>query len=154
MNDRAIAFDDAELRNTFRAFKVLGDNAKDEAKKVSNALATYTAEKIKQAGYGRTKSAGAIQKLVDGVKVSKTSVIGELKFGFASQKLSGGGNTKELWPGLEFGSKKYKQFPDWSGRYGRGSKGYFIYPTLRQIQPYIVSEWQKAFDRILDDWAK
>jgi len=154
MSETAMAFDKSELRNAIKAFNVMGDNAKDEAKKVSNSLASYTADRIKQAGYGRTKSAGAIQRLVNGVKVSKTSVIGELKYGFASQRLSGGGNTKELWPGLEFGSKRFKQFPSYSGRTGKGGTGYFIYPTLRQIQPYIVSEWQKAFDNIIEDWAK
>lgn len=154
MNETAMAFDKSELRNAIKAFNVLGENAKEEAKKVSNALATYTADRIKQAGYGRTKAAGAIQRLVDGVKVSKTSVIGELKYGFASQKLSGGGSTKDVWRGLEFGSNRHKQFPIRSPKYGRGNEGYFIYPTLRQIQPHIVSEWQKAFDNIIEDWAK
>ena len=154
MNETAMAFDNSELRNAIKAFNVMGDNAKEEAKQVSNSLATYTGDRIRQAGYGRTKSASAIQRLVDGVRISKTSVIGELKYGFASQKFSGGADTKQLWPGLEFGSKRFKQFPAYSGRTGRGSTGYFIYPTLRQIQPHIVSEWQKAFDNIIEDWAK
>ena len=38
-------------------------------------------------------------------------------------------------------------------REGRGSKGWFIYPTLRRIQPYIVSEWTAAFSRILKEWG-
>jgi hypothetical protein len=148
-----IAFDKSELRNAIKAFNTLGDNSKEEAKRISNGLAEYTANKIKQAGYSRTKSASAIQRLVNGVKVSNTSVIGELKYGFASQRFSGGANTKQLWPGLEFGSKKYRQFPSYSGRTGRGGTGYFIYPTLRQEQPHIVAEWQKAFDKIIEDWA-
>ena len=154
MNETAMAFDNSELRNAIKAFNVMGDNAKEEAKRVSNSLATYTGDRIRQAGYGRTKSASAIQRLVDGVRISKTSVIGELKYGFASQKFSGGADTKQLWPGLEFGSKRFKQFPAYSGRTGRGGTGYFIYPTLRQIQPHIVSEWQKAFDNIIEDWAR
>ncbi len=40
--------------------------------------------------------------------------------------------------GIEFGSNKFKQFPAYSGRQGRGSRGWFIYPTLRRIQPELI----------------
>jgi hypothetical protein len=75
-----------------------------------------------------------------------------MSFGFASQKFSGGGTTQQLWGGYEFGSNKYKQFPIWSGREGRGSKGWFIYPTLKAEQPQIVSQWAEAFSQIVKVW--
>jgi hypothetical protein len=86
--------------------------------------------------------------------VSKSSKIGELSFGFAGQKFSGGGTTQQLWGGNEFGSNKYKQFPIWSGTAstGRGSNGWFIYPTLRAIQPEIIAKWENAFDKILKEF--
>jgi len=40
-----------------------------------------------------------------------------------------------------------------SGKQGRGSKGWFIYPTLRKEQPYVVAQWTEAFDRILKEWG-
>jgi hypothetical protein len=43
-------------------------------------------------------------------------------------------------------------FPVWSGRFGRGSRGWFIYPTLRAEQPYIINEWENAFSKILKEW--
>jgi hypothetical protein len=75
-----------------------------------------------------------------------------MSFGFASQKFSGGGTTQQLWGGYEFGSNKYRQFPIWSGREGRGSKGWFIYPTLKAEQPQIVSQWAEAFSQIVKVW--
>jgi hypothetical protein len=75
-----------------------------------------------------------------------------MSFGFASQKFSGGGTTQKLWGGYEFGSNKYKQFPIWSGREGRGSKGWFIYPTLKAEQPQIISQWAEAFSQIVKVW--
>jgi hypothetical protein len=57
---------------------------------------------------------------------------------------------------FEFGSNKYKQFPIWSGSNpggGAGSKGYFIYPTLREEQPYLIGEWEKGFDKIIKEWT-
>jgi hypothetical protein len=92
-------------------------------------------------------------RIAEGAKVKKSSKIGEITYGFAAQKFSGGATTKTIWGGSEFGSNKYKQFPVWSGREGRGSKGWFIYPTLRRIQPYIVSEWTASFSRILKEWG-
>jgi hypothetical protein len=127
--------------------------ATEEARIQSNALATYAAEQIKTAARGRTKSGKVAQRVADGVSISKTSKIGEFKYGFARQKFSGGANTQTLWGGVEFGSNKFKQFPSYSGREGRGSRGWFIYPTLRRIQPELINRWEAAYNRILDKWS-
>jgi len=116
-------------------------------------LATYAAEEIKTAARGRTKSGKVAQRVADGVSISKSSKIGEFKYGFARQKFSGGANTQTLWGGVEFGSNKFKQFPAYSGREGRGSRGWFIYPTLRRIQPELINRWEAAYNRILDKWS-
>lgn len=152
MADLQIAYDKRELLGITRAFKAMDDEAAEQAKKTSNALATFASDKIKQAGYGRTFNSEAVKRIVDGVKVSKTSKIGELSYGFANQRFSGGGSTRKLWPGFEFGSRKFKQFPTYSGRFGRGSRGYFIYPTLRSIQPDIVRQWEEAYMEIRKKW--
>ena len=83
----------------------------------------------------------------------ESGAVGEITYGYANQKFSGGASTKTLWGGSEFGSNKYKQFPVWSGREGRGSRGYFIYPTLRKLQPEILTRWTSAFDDILKEWG-
>lgn len=153
MAEEKLAFDKSELRNVYKAFKVLGEEAKDEARAQSNALADYLQDKIRMAGYGRTFGATAVRRIVDGSRVKKTSTTGEITYGFASQRFSGGATTKVLWRGYEFGSINFKQFPAYSGRLGKGSRGWFIYPTLRQEQPHIVKEWTKSFNRILDKWG-
>ena len=148
--DNAITYDKSELRGIIKAFGAMDDQATDEAKKESSALVVYLQKKI-------IGASSFTENLVDdriaaGSRVSKSSKIGEISFGFASQKFSGGGTTQQLWGGAEFGSNKYKQFPSWSGKYGRGSRGWFIYPTLRQEQPYIIAQWENAFDRIVKEW--
>jgi hypothetical protein len=151
--DEALAFDKTELRQLYKAFNVLGDEAKNEARTVSNNLAQYLQGQIKIAANTRVFGAKAVQRIADGSKVKKSSTTGELTFGFASQRFSGGGTTKQLWPGYEFGSNKFKQFPNYSGRSGRGSRGWFIYPTLRKEQSAIVRQWTDAFNKILDKWG-
>ena len=150
MAEEAIAFNRQELRSVLTAFKAMDQEAVQEAKSVSNGLATYLQSKIIAAASSRPNAAAS--RIAQGSRVSKSSKIGELSFGFVSQKFSGGGTTQQLWGGYEFGSNKYKQFPVWSGREGRGSRGWFIYPTLRAEQPHLISQWLNAFDRILKEW--
>jgi hypothetical protein len=150
MASEAITYDKSDLRGIIKAFKAMDETAVEQAKGVSNGLATYLQSKIKGSAAGRPNNAA--ERIADGSRVSKSSKIGEISFGFVSQKFSGGGTTQQLWGGYEFGSNKFKQFPVWSGRQGRGSRGYFIYPTLRAEQPHIIAEWEKAFSKILKEW--
>ena len=150
MATESVAYDKSDLSGIYKAFKAMDEQAVAEAKKESNALATYLQGKIVGAS-GNLKNQVA-SRIAAGSTVSKSAKTGELSFGFARQKLSGGGTTQQLWGGYEFGSNKFKQFPVWSGREGRGSRGYFIYPTLRAEQPYIINQWENAFNRILKEW--
>lgn len=152
MATETISYDRQELRRITSAFKAMSDQAIQEAKKESSALAEYAANKIKAAAATRTVSGIAARRIADGVRISKSSKIGEFSYGFASQKFSGGATTQTLWPGMEFGSNRFKQFPNRTPQKGRGSEGYFIYPTLRKIQPELVRQWEEAFDRILKEW--
>jgi len=150
MAAETISYDKADLRGIIGAFKAMDEQAVSEAKAVSNGLATYLQSKVTAAAGNRPNKAA--MRIAQGSRVSKSSKIGEISFGFVSQKFSGGGTTQQLWGGYEFGSNKYKQFPVWSGREGRGSKGYFIYPTLRAEQPHIINQWENAFTKILKEW--
>jgi len=142
-----VQYDKAELRAITSSFKAMDDEAVAQAKESSSAIAEYLKIKILDAAY-QTSYIGD-DRIAEGSKVSKSSKIGEISFGFAGQKFSGGGTTQQLWGGYEFGSNKYKQFPRWSGREGRGSKGYFIYPTLRAEQSYLINLWEQSFDSIV-----
>ena len=149
MAEDAVAFDRAELKSIIFAFKGMDDEAVAKAKSVSGGLATYLQGKIIDRAI--TRDLASI-RIATGSRVSKSSKIGEMSFGFVSQKFSGGGTTQQLWGGYEFGSNKFKQFPIWSGKEGRGSKGWFIYPTLKAEQPHIIAQWQESFSAIVKVW--
>jgi hypothetical protein len=138
-----IAYDKRDLRAIVQAFKAMDDQSVEEAKRESSALAQYAADKVKQTAQSRLVSGAAVKRVAEGVKVSKSSKIGEFSYGFASQRFSGGADTRTLWGGLEFGSRRFRQFPT------RNKQGYFIYPTLRSIQPELVRQWEEAFSRIV-----
>jgi hypothetical protein len=147
------AYNRKEIREVIKAFKAMDETAIDEAKKVSGALADYALGKIKEAAGTRTVATKVATRIADNGKVSKTSKVGEISLGFASQRFSGGGTTKSLWGGMEFGSNRFKQFPNRTPTLGRGNKGYFIFPTLKAAQPYIIKEWQEAFSKIIKEFA-
>lgn len=150
MAQDAIAYNKADLRGVTKAFKAMDDEATAKARTVSGGLADFVQRNIFEAAGDRGPVAS---RIAQGSRVSKSSKIGEISYGFVSQKFSGGATTRDLWGGEEFGSNKYKQFPIWSGRYGRGSKGWFIYPTLRRLQPEIIQRWEIGFSDILKEWA-
>ena len=150
MASDAIAYDKAELRAITRSFKAMDDEATAQAKEQSSKLADWVRGNIIDAA-GRSRNL-LDDRVAQGSKVSKSSKIGEMSFGFAGQKLSGGGTTQQLWGGAEFGSNRLKQFPVWSGREGRGSRGWFIYPTLRSAQPEIVRRWEESFSKIVKEY--
>lgn len=151
-DEATMAFDKAEMSAVFRAFKSMDSEAIEAAKTQSGALTEYLRGKIITAAHNRGKNSKTATRIAEGSQVKKSSKIGELGIGYARQKFSGGATTQMLWGGNEFGSNKFKQFPVWSGREGRGSRGWFIYPTLRQEQPYIVREWEQGFQKILGKW--
>ena len=152
METEAISYDKAELRAILRSFKAMDEEATAQARKASSELAEYVKSSvIDGAALTRTNRTGSL-RIATGATVSKSSKVGEISYGFARQKFSGGGSTQQLWAGLEFGSNRLKQFPVWSGREGRGSRGWFIYPTLRSIQPEILKRWNESFSSIVKEF--
>jgi nucleoside diphosphate kinase len=152
MASDAISYDKKELLAIARSFKAMDEEATKQARVISSELADYVKSKvIDAASFTRTNTTGSV-RIATGAVVSKKSKIGEISYGFARQKFSGGGTTQQLWGGLEFGSNTEKQFPVWSGREGRGSRGWFIYPTLRSIQPEIVKRWEESFSKIVKEF--
>ena len=152
MADDEVGLNKAELRGVLKALKNMEEGATDAAKRESGAISDYVRGKVIDSAH-TLNSRNVASRIAEGSSVKKSSKIGEITYGFAAQKFSGGASTKTLWGGSEFGSNKYRQFPIWSGREGRGSRGYFIYPTLRKLQPEILRRWTSAFDDILKEWG-
>jgi len=167
IDNRVFAYDKKELSKIIKSFKAMDEAAQEEAKREVNALAQELTNKIQSAARSAPNS-NVASRVADGIKVSSTSKIGEIRIGFAQQKFSGGATTQfnlggvgkgsggnGLLAGAEFGSKKHSQFAPRSARFGRrGNAGYFIYPTLRANQSEIITKWEDAFSKIVKKWDK
>jgi len=80
-------------------------------------------------------------------------------------RASGGANAGQLLFGNEFGGERNAKgslssfpnggyrFPERSDREGRGNKGYWIFPSLKKMQPTIRKRWDDAVQRVLNNWA-
>jgi hypothetical protein len=159
-----IVYDKRELASFARVVRNMSEIAVDETKRRVGELAQKELSEIRRVASSRGKVA---DRVAQGGKVKKSSLLGEISFGFASQRFSGGattqfntrndpkGNRKGIGAASEFGSGKYPQFPRWSGPMpkGPGSRGWFIYPTIRHLQPTIIKEFEEIILSIKKEFS-
>jgi hypothetical protein len=148
-----IVYDKKELAQFSKVMRTMSEIAVEETKRRVGELAERELNEIRNVAKSRGKVA---DRVAQGGKVKKSSVLGEISFGFANQKFSGGATTQfnnrkdpkgkrfGIGAAVEFGSNRYPQFPRWSGGMskGAGSRGWFIYPTIRHLQPTIIKEFE------------
>jgi hypothetical protein len=96
MASDAVALDQTQLRAVFKALKNMDDEATAEAKRQSGALAEYARAEVIQKAQS-LQSRNVAGRIAQGSKVKKSSKIGEITYGFASQKFSGGATTRDIW---------------------------------------------------------
>lgn len=162
--DPLIVYDKKELAQFAKVIRNMSEIAVKETKRRVGELAQKELTEIRRIAASRGKVA---DRVAQGGKVKKSSLLGEVSFGFASQKFSGGattqfntrndtkGNRLGIGAAAEFGSSKYPQFPKWSGPMpkGPGSRGWFIYPTIRHLQPTIIKEFEEILLDIRKEFA-
>lgn len=160
-SQRVFQYDKGELRKIASVIRKMGDEAKEQARSVTGTLVDFVVGEIKTAAksYPRPKQAS---RIAEGIKISKSSVIGEFGIGFASQRFSGGATTQlregrpatnAILAGVEFGSDKIKHFLPRTPKFGaKGNEGYFIWPTMRKVQPDIIKKWESGFNEVVSKW--
>jgi hypothetical protein len=161
---RAFQYDKRELRQIASVIRKMGDEAKEQARAVTSSLVDFAVKEIKSAAASHPRPKQA-QKIAAGVRISKSSVIGEFGLGFAGQRFSGGATTqlnegrsagqKGILAGVEFGAIRQKQFLARTPKFGlRGNTGTFIWPTLRRIQPQLIKQWENGISKVIKEWDK
>jgi hypothetical protein len=163
-DQRVFQYDKKELRQIAAVIRKMGDEAKVQAREVTSNLVDFVVGEIKNAANSHPRPRQA-KKIADGVRISKSSVIGEFGIGFAAQRFSGGATTQlnegsskgqlGILAGVEFGAKRQKQFLPRTPRFGlRGNTGTFIWPTMRRVQPEIIKKWEESFNLVVKEWDK
>jgi hypothetical protein len=157
MADVKVEYDKSDLRTILRSYKGMSDEAQAQGKKLGFELAEVMVDRIRGAA-----STTQERRIASTGRASRSSKIGEFQFGYNRKDFSGGAysskNLKGVRPfgkgilaGIEFGSDNLTQFRSRTSGLNGGNSGYFIYPTLRKNQPYLIDQWEQAFDKILKE---
>ena len=151
-----VFYSEKDLKQIIKAFKAMSDEAVAESKRMGLELAQYAVGQIQ----GRASTIQERRIAATG-RAKKSSKIGEFSFGYQKREFSGGANTSRniegsppygngILAGVEFGSNRLNNFRARTPRMKNGgNRGYFINPTLREIQPELVNKWERSFDEIL-----
>ena len=160
-----IKIKDSDILAIRRTFKNMDEIAQNDMKRVAEQLAVEAASAVGSALQGTPQG----QALARSIKVSNKSNTPFFTVGGSSVKLKNGTPVGAIALGVEFGSYQdrprkrkgkstdyvgYRQFQPRSRREGRGNAGYFIFPTLKALQPEITKKWVDQVDRIRREWRE
>jgi len=149
----SLEINDGDLKGLLRSFSKMDNIAKEDMKRVAADISKRNADLILSRASSAPNPRQA-QAVATSIEVVSTSKDPSLKMVRKNIVTSSGARSGELFPGSEFGSTKYKQFPPRTARYGRGNAGYWLYVPLKERQPSILKEWLEAYRLIRDAWTR
>ena len=160
-----IKIKDADINAIRKTFKNMDEIAQNDMNRAANQIAVEAASAVGSA----LQSTPQGQAIAKSIKVSPKSKTPFFTIGGSSVKLKNGTPVGEIALGVEFGAYQdrprkrkgkstnyvgYRQFQPRSPREGRGNAGYFIFPTLKALQPEITRRWVEEVDRIRREWRE
>ena len=154
-----------DYRGLLKALNVMDKEAQYQLKEEVVSISAWTARGIQQAGFAHPvypKQAAIVARTVRPARDRVPTVY----IGGGKGRVSGGANAGQLLFGNEFGGDRNAfgnanafpnggyRFPARTAREGRGNKGYWIFPTLKAMQPDIKRKWFAAVNKVMDNWAR
>lgn len=167
-----VTADTRDLKGLFRAISAMDKEAQKGIKDDVMAISRWVAMDIRSAASGALYPRQA-QQVAETVRATRdrlpTVTIGGSKRAPVTRRTTASSpapTVGELLFGNEFGSERNTKgsfgnfpnggyrFPDRSPREGRGNAGYWIFPTVKRLQPRITSEWIAIIKGIERLWSK
>jgi hypothetical protein len=154
-----------DYRGLLKALNLMDKEAQYNLKEEVVSISAWTARGIQQAGFAHPvypKQAAIVAQTVRAARDRVPTVY----VGGGKGRVSGGANAGQLLFGNEFGGDRNAfgnanafpnggyRFPARTSREGRGNKGYWIFPTLKGMQPEIKRKWFAAVNKVMDNWAR
>lgn len=145
--------DPVSKRSLFKAFRTMDENSKGILKDEVAGITRWVAADMRTAALSapRARQAAVVAESIRPLRDRVPYIVaGGRRSRFSNGIAAGVG----LY-GNEFGSDRYRQFPWRSPKLGRGSEGYWIYPTLRRSQSRLTREWKNAIEKyIINPWGR
>lgn len=139
-------------------------NAMSKMDKNANGILKSEVRKISAWTVGEMQAASAAAPMPKQAAVVARSIrpvadrIPSVAVGGARGRTAGGAVSGNLLMGSEFGGPTWfknggRRFPYRSPRQGRGNRGYFIFPTLKRLQPEITRRWKHTVEQhVIGAW--
>ena len=150
---------DKDVKAVLKKLNLLGKEANTELKAEVVQISQMFAGAIVGAADQAPFSVQA-QRVASTVRANKDRVP-SITVGGSRGRFSGGVTAGQALFGSEFGANDGaffpnggRRFPDRSPKLGRGNAGYWIFPTLRALQPQLTRDWKDAVDKILRKWGQ
>jgi len=153
-----------DYRGLLRAISQMDKDSQNALKTDVQSISNWTATGMRIASYSSPMPKQAIV-IANTIRANKDR-IPNLTIGGSKGRVSGGANAGQLLFGNEFGTDRnakgsagsfpnggYK-FPERSPAQGRGNAGYWIFPTLKAMQPEIRKRWLDSVNKVMDNWAR
>ncbi len=153
-----------EYKSLLKAISVMDKQAQGALKDEVASISKWTAQGMVYASYGALMPNQAA--IVAATIRPARDRVPTVYIGGAKGRASGGANAGQLLFGNEFGGERNAKgslsafpnggyrFPERSDREGRGNKGYWIFPSLKEMQPTIRRRWFVAVNKVMDNWAR
>ena len=154
-----------DYRGLLKALSAMDKASQAQLKNDVYSISSWVAGGIKTSAYVGARFPAQAAIVAATIKPARDRVP-TIYVGGSKGRASGGANAGQLLFGNEFGgSPEYRKsvsgfpnggyrFPARSPREGRGNTGYWIFPTLKVMQPTIKKRWQEACVKVLDIWAR
>jgi len=154
-----------DYRGLLKALNQMDKDAQGQLKNDVYSISSWVAGGIKTSGYVGARFPAQAAIVAATVRPARDRVP-TIYVGGSKGRASGGANAGQLLFGNEFGGERNAKgslsafpnggfkFPERTAREGRGNKGYWIFPTLKEMQPEIKRRWQEACVKVLDNWAR
>ena len=156
--------DPKQLKSLYQAFKNLDEETNAALKVEVRQLSDYVARQIRDAAESTDRYPRQAALIAASVKANKDRIpnitIGGSRIARVSRKATSTNprpKVGQLLFGSEFGAKDKgasafsqggRKFPNWNYK-----KGYWIFPTLRRLQPKITTDYHAIIDKyIRKDW--
>ncbi len=162
----------SDYRGLLKALSKMDKDSQKALKDEVASISAWTATGIRQAA-GNAPFAKQASMVAATVKPARDRVptvrIGGAKKMPVSRKRTEGNpapSAGQLLFGSEFGGERNAKdsasafpnggyrFPARSPREGRGNAGYWIFPSLKIMQPEIKRRWFAACNKVMDNWAR
>jgi len=143
-----------DLNALLKTFSKLDKAANNDLKKATKEITKDVVREIKYSAAG-AGSIGGNPRQAEAIATGIRALSGreaKIKISGTRPVVSGGGTVEDLLWGGEFGSTYFRQFPARTPKVGKGNRGYFIFPTLKRLQPKIRKDWIEAVNKIADIW--